>query len=297
MLAAIGRKYGVIEMKTLGEKGYALIFVLWVSALIAVVAAGLVTRVRTNALVASNTDRSATTEAMADGVVRLLALRLSERRQFQRNGVPDTCDYDGTHIEFSVQDQAGLIDLNTAPAFLLTELFARLGVNGAASTQLTDAIFDFRDPDQVAQEGGTEPVLYEGRTFGPKNASFETVEELDQIPGIEEKLYRRMIDLVTVNSFEAGIDPDAAPLEFRHLFEQAPSGDFIGMLASFSSRSPKRVFGLDVRATTTNGGRFRRRAVVYLTGQVAHPFSFLEWQRGTDWKGSADQPAKSCFTL
>jgi type II secretory pathway component PulK len=297
VLAAAGRKHGVIKMKSVREKGYALVFVLWVSALIAVVAAGLVTRVRTNALVVSNTGKSATTEAMADGVVRLLALRLSEGRQFQRNGVPDTCDYEGTRFEFIVQDQAGLIDLNTAPAFLLTELFARLGVNVAVSTQLTDAIIDFRDVDQVSQNGGTEAVIYEGRKFGPKNAPFETVEELDQIPGIGDELYYRMIALVTVNSFEAGIDPDAAPLEFRRLFEQSSRGDFIGMLAGFSSRSPKRVFGLDVRAASPNGGRFRRRAVVYLTGQVARPFSFLEWQRGTDWKDNIGQPAKSCFIL
>jgi general secretion pathway protein K len=284
-------------MKTLGQKGYALVFVLWVSALIAVVAAGLVTRVRTNALVASNIDNGAKAEAIADGVVRLLALRLSEGRQFQRNGVPDSCDYEGTRVEFAIQDQAGLIDLNTAPAFLLTELFARQGVSAAASRQLTDAIFDFRDPDQLAQDEGRETARYEGRTFGPKNAPFETVEELDQIPGIGEELYRRLIDLVTVNSFEAGIDPDAAPPELRRLFEQAPNGDFFGMLTGFSSRSRKQAFGIDVRVTFSSGGRFRRRAVVYLTGQIAHPFSFLEWQRGTDWKDSAGKPAESCFIL
>ena len=194
-------------MRTLGEKGYALVFVLWVSALIAVMSAGLVTRVRTNALVASNTNKSSKAEAMADGVVRLLALHLSEGKQFQKNGALDICDYAGARVEFVIQDQAGLIDLNTAPPFLLSELFARLGLDAVASRQLTDAIFDFRDPDQQAQGGGPEPARYEGRNFGPKNAPFETIEELDQIPGIEEQLYRKVIDLVTVNSFEAGIDP------------------------------------------------------------------------------------------
>jgi general secretion pathway protein K len=284
-------------MKNFGQKGYALVFVLWVCALIAMVAAGLVTKVRTNAIVAANIDKSAKAEAVADGVLRLVALRLSEGRQFQKNGAVDSCDYDGVLVEFVVQDQAGLIDLNTAPGFLLTELFARLGENTTAAALLTDAIFDFRDADQIAQDGGAEPQLYSNQKYGPKNAPFETVEELDQIPGINEELYRRMIELVTVNSFEAGIDPDMAPAELRQLFEQPPRGEFVGMLSSFGSRSQKRAFGIDVRVTFENGGRFRRKALVYMTGQPAHSFKVLEWKRGTDWMNVADQPAKSCFTL
>jgi general secretion pathway protein K len=296
-LAAASLKHGLGAMATRGQKGYALVFVLWVSALIAVVAAGLVTRVRTNALVVSNVDRSLKAGAIADGVTRLLALRLSEGREFQRDGTVNACDYEGAQVEYSVQDQAGLVDLNTAPAFLLTEFFARLGENPEASRQLANEIIDFRDVDQISQDGGPEPVRYDGRTFGPKNAPFETNEELDQIPGIEGQRYRDVIEFVTVNSFEAGIDPDAAPQELRRLFEQEPTGDFIGMLSEFSSRSARRAYGLDVRATLANGGRFRRKAVVYMTGQPARPFSILEWRRGSDWTETAVLQARSCLTL
>ncbi len=284
-------------MTNRGQKGYALVFVLWVSALIAVVASGLVTRVRTNALVASNIDKSVTAAAIADGVTRLLAQRLSEGREFKSDGTADTCEYEGARVYFAVQDQAGLVDLNTAPAFLLTEFFARFGENPEASRRLADAVIDFRDVDQISQDGGPEPARYDGRTFGPKNAPFETIEEMDQIPGIEVQRYRLMTEFMTVNSFEAGIDPEAAPAELRRLFEQTQKGDFIGMLSEFSSLSAKRAYGVDVRVTAANGGRFRRRAVVYLTGQPARPFSVLEWRRGADWTETTYLPTKSCFTL
>lgn len=284
-------------MQRRSERGFALIFVLWVTALIAMVAAGLVTKVRTSALVSSNMDRSSRAEAVADGITRLLALRLSEGRNLSRDGTPGVCDYDGTRVEYAVQDQAGLIDINTAPDFLLAELFARLGRDANSARRLAEDIFDFRDADQTARRGGSEPQRYGGAGFGPKNAPFEAVEELDQVPGMVALQQDSLADLVTVNSFEAGIDPDAAPAALRTLFEQPPSGEFNGMLAAFVSRSQKRAFGLDVRVTMDDGGRFRRRSLAYMTRDPEQPFRFLEWQRGRDWTESRQQAIASCFTL
>jgi general secretion pathway protein K len=279
------------------QKGFALLFVIWVSALIAAVATGLVIKVRTNTLVAANIGQSEKAKRVADGVARLLALRLAEQKTIASNGVSLTCDYEGTKVAYLVQDQAGLVDINTAPDYLLIELISRLGGSAATAKQVTDAIFDYRDPDQTAREGGAEPATYNGRNFGPKNAPFESVEELDQIPGLEDAQYRRLIELVTVNSFEAGIDPAAAPPELRRIFDQTPQGDFTGVLASFVSRSQKRSFELDVRATLKDGGRYSRKALVFVTGQPDRPFAFMSWQRGGAWEGTSPPATQSCLTL
>jgi general secretion pathway protein K len=283
-------------MKT-DQKGFALLFVIWVSALIAAIATGLVIKVRTNTLIAANVMQSKKAERIADGVTRMLALRLAEQKSVTSNGVLSTCDYAGTSVAYRIQDQAGLVDINTAPDYLLIELISRLGGSAAAAKRVTDAIFDYRDPDQTAREGGAEPATYNGRTFGPKNAPFESVEELDQIPGLDDAQYRKLIELVTVNSFEAGIDPAAASPDLRRVFDQAPQGDFTGALASFVSRSQKRSFELDVRATLKEGGRYRRKALVFITGQPDRPFAFMSWQRGGEWEGASPPATQSCFTL
>jgi general secretion pathway protein K len=283
-------------MKNLDQKGFALLFVIWVSALIAAVATGLVIKVRTNTLVAANIGQSEKAKRIADGVTRLLALRLSEQKAFASNGVAFSCDYDGTRVVYLVQDQAGLVDINTAPDYLLIELISRLGGSPASAKLVTDAIFDYRDPDQTAREGGAEPATYAGRNFGPKNAPFESVEELDQIPGLEDAQYRKLIELVTVNSFEAGIDPAVAPPELRRIFDQGAQGDFTGALASFVSRSQKRSFELDVRATLKEGGRYRRKALVFVTGQPDRPFAFMSWQRGGAWEDESSPTTQSCLT-
>ena len=76
-----------------------------------------------------------------------------------------------------------------------------------------DAIADFRDKDDLERLNGAEDSAYSaaGRDYGPKNARFETVDELRRVLGVTPDIYRPLAPLVTVHSGRRGINPVTAP--------------------------------------------------------------------------------------
>ena len=72
------------------------------------------------------------------------------------------------------------------------------------------AIADWRDQDDQTQPGGAESAEYRsaGRV-GPKNAPFESVEELQQVMGIDRDTAQRLAGLATI-SMISSINPQLA---------------------------------------------------------------------------------------
>ncbi|MEE2969905.1 MAG: hypothetical protein VX741_07205 [Pseudomonadota bacterium] len=87
-----------------------------------------------------------------------------------------------------------------------------------------DAIAYFRDKDDLERLNGAEDSAYSaaGREYGPKNARFETVDELRRVLGVTPDIYRRLAPLVTVHSGRRGINPVTAP---HALLLALPGGD------------------------------------------------------------------------
>jgi general secretion pathway protein K len=175
------------------------------------------------------------------------------------------------------------------------ELFAKLGASNQESRDLALALGDYRDVDQQDSKGGAEPTRYADVGFGPKDGPFQAIEELDQLPGLKEEIYRAAKPLVTVHSLQPGIDPATAPAALRELFDQPAIGPFTGFLASYTGARQSKTFSIDVTARLKNGGLFRRLALVVMIRQPDRPFSFLSWQV-PDAQPKPDNPAtmQSC---
>ena len=79
---------------------------------------------------------------------------------------------------------------------------------------LLDTIEDWRDSDDLRRLNGAEEDEYlaDGRIIGPKNAPFESVEELQQVLGITPTLYESIYDFITISG-QKGINPETASLE------------------------------------------------------------------------------------
>ncbi len=279
------------------QRGFVLVAVIWLAGLIAAITTGFVVKVRVDALTASNIVRNTQAELIADGMARLAAWRLATVAQ-PTNTTQTVCMWrKGLTVDVRVQDHAGLADINILPPEFFAELLRGLGADDRKAKEISEAILDFRDGDNVAQSGGIEPKTYPERNFGPKNAPYEAIEELDQLPGMDENLYRSVLPLVTVNSSQPGIDPASAPLALRKAFNQSASGAFTGSLANFVGASQGRTFGLDVRVTADNGARYRRLATAIILRQPERPFAFLTWQRGGEWMEDKTTAltATSCF--
>ena len=80
-----------------------------------------------------------------------------------------------------------------------------VGVDPAKAQSLADAIADFRDPDDLPRLHGAEEADYRdaGLAWGPTNAPFQTVEDLQQVLGMTADIYRRVAPDLSVYSLTA----------------------------------------------------------------------------------------------
>src|SRR5215813_8333178 len=88
--------------------GFVLVSVLWLLALLTVVTLVLLTSVRLDVRAAGQLARHAEAEALADGLTRLIALRLGNRARrppaheaIAVDGTPFTCSDDGARVEIA----------------------------------------------------------------------------------------------------------------------------------------------------------------------------------------------------
>jgi general secretion pathway protein K len=224
------------------------------------------------------------------------ALRLASpanmNEPLKLNGEPAHCQWsDDISVAISIQDQGGLVDLNTASPDLLLALMQGLGADDAKSVGIVAALQDFRDPDAQSANGGVEPAMFPGKAYGPKNAPLAIPGEIDQVPELDDALFNKLMPFVTVTSQQSGIDLSSAPQKLLELLGSRDSA------ARFSSPSPAKTFSIDVTAELKNSSRYRRQALVSLLRQPDRPFAVLAWRRGGDTGDTPPLPASgpSCF--
>jgi general secretion pathway protein K len=257
--------------------GFALVMAVWLFGLLAAVLASFLLKVRSENLIAANLASNARVELIADGLVRATALELATKSSLN-SGTYRRCLWSSdVRVEILVQDQAGLIDLNTAPLPLLAQVIAMQGVAAGSAEALAAAIGDYRDRDNDS-DGAAEPTLYKGENFGPKNAPFSVVEELQQVPGVGLQLFDQLSPWLTVHSFENGLDARQAPDALRRLI----GGEGREIFSAYQAASKNFAVMIDVRVEAGNA-RFRRKAVAALHRQPERPLSFLTWQRDARW--------------
>ena len=278
------------------DAGFVLVSVIWIAGLLAVVATAFAITVRSHTLAGSNVIYNTRAESVADGMALATALRLatpaSANEPFKLNAKPTHCQWsDDIAVAISIQDQGGLVDLNTASPDLLKALLQGVGTNDATSVGLVAALQDFRDPDSQSASGGIEPANFPGKVYGPKNAPLAIPEEIDQVPELDDALFHRLMPFVTVYSQQAGIDLSSAPQKLLDLLGTRDAA------LRFASPSPAKTFSIDVTAELRNGSRYRRQALVSLLRQPDRPFAILAWRRGGDTSETPPFPTNgpACF--
>jgi general secretion pathway protein K len=197
------------------QRGMVLVIVLWIVTLLAVMAGGFAYSMRVETRLATSAVERAQARALAEaGVAYALAWQLDTDPEMQKkwppNGDPHDWEFGGGRIRISVEDAAGRISLNNADPQLLRKVLIGIGVAEANVENLMAAIADWRDQDDQTQPGGAESAEYRsaGRV-GPKNAPFESVEELQQVIGIDRDTAQRLAGLATI-SMVSGINPQLA---------------------------------------------------------------------------------------
>jgi general secretion pathway protein K len=297
------------------ERGFALLAVLLVLALIGVLGAefAYVTRLEASAvraykdgIVAAHLAEAAIAQAMrevasewtvvtADDEGELtfftrerIALRHLPRRDVQLGAGQFT---------YRLRDEEALLNLNTVQPGRLEALLEALGVQRGARDQIVDSIQDWRDPNDEHRLNGAEsddyylklPVPYRAR-----NANLESVSELLQIRGITPEIFyghergAGLADAVTVRSVGQININTTSPLVLRALgLSDAEAGAVIQTrrdtpYVTVPGQFGGRGFSVTTRTfrVTAEGivhGRVAARITAVLRRQSETDIAVVEW--------------------
>ena len=276
-----------------GQRGVALILVLWVLALVSALILAFLGSADTALHIARNDDAAAQAQTLAESGVTLAILALNDpapATRWQADGSVHRVSFGGGTIEIKVADENGKIDLNVAPPELFIGLFRTLGASDDAATAMAAAIIDWRS----GNTGGGNTGASADNSAAPAPRQFFDVSELAQVPGVSRDMYRRAAPFLTVYSFSPYINPMTAPAEVLQSLpgvDEAAIGSFLASRAQSGGDattvgpvpaagdmavSPVSTVTITARAQVT-GGRYTREAVVSLTATPSAPFTILAW--------------------
>ena len=299
------------------ERGFALLLVIWVVAILSVLAAGFAVATRSESRLARNLLEAAEARALAEaGVARagLALLETDPRRQWRGDGTPHELALEGGTARIRIEDEAGKIDLNLAPPELLSGLCVELRIDGSICAALMDGVTERRRsvaptpaPNQPLQLGALRFQAGQAIGIGTQSltqlqvAAFGAVDELSQLPGIDPETVERLRPFVTVYSQNPRIDtsvaprevllaiPGANPREVERLMDaraalslNPQAGTVLPTLSgvdNYVASGQLRIATILATGVTERGAAFTRRTIVALSGVANHPLQTLEWRQ------------------
>jgi general secretion pathway protein K len=290
-----------------GQRGWALISVLWTTAMLGMMAAATqdltVTSVRTERRALAR----AHLENDLDAAVARAVLALDDSRTDQRwrvDSYSHAFTYDGIPMSVTIQDEDGKFDLNEADDDTLEPLFQSVGMDAKTAAVIADRIVEWRtDPtsdDAHTLHGGNDAdYAAAGLPWRPRHADFQTVSELNLVLGMTPALFARIRPAVTVYSRNDSPDEDVAPQSVLNaLYPGNPTqvqrimAQHSGSVQAGLQTAPKtqgsaiidagtdltgKVFEIDVDASYMQRHE-TRRVVVLMTGGGSKPYLVQHWE-------------------
>jgi general secretion pathway protein K len=195
------------------QRGVAMILVVWVIALMSVLLGSFALIARTEGMQARHLFDTTTARYAAEAGLERAVFELRRpdpNSRWTGDGRPYEFQFDNALVHVELTDESGKIDLNSVGDDILVQLFVSVGLNLDQATQLSDAIQDWRDPDEIARPHGAEAPEYQsaGLSYVPRNAPFQTVSEVQQVLGMSYELYSKIEPAVTI--YAGGAQPNAA---------------------------------------------------------------------------------------
>lgn len=277
-------------------RGAALVLVLWLVAMLAALVGAFALSARIEHMQGRVLHRGVSGAEAARAGLEYAVARLADRNP-ETHWLPDGRDYawqfGEADLQIRVVDESGKVDLNSAGAALLEGLLAAAGAEQEQAAAIAAAILDWRDPDDLGQPAyPAEGPQYAaaGLPYGPKDAPFESVAELQLVLGMESALYDAIAEDLTVHSGMAspdarfagervllamGLDPEPV-LEQREQQQEMMSDP--GLVAGGSG-----TYSIDSRARLADGRQAVLRAVVRIGGGGLPGAAYvpLRWHEGT----------------
>lgn len=290
------------------SRGVALVFVLWMLALLTLLLGSFALITRTEALQSRHLLDTTQARYAAEAGINQAAWALSlpdPTLRWMPDGRAYQMRFDQTQVEIRITDESGLIDLNAAEPQTFVNLFVGVGVDLLLATSIAEAIVDWRDGDDLRLLNGAEDSDYDaaGYNYGAKDAPFDVPGELQQVMGMTYELYQQVAPALTVYSGQAVPNLAYAPLEVMRAFpnidpnlaqmlieqRQAWLPGLGGAPPTLPDGTPlvaeggTGTYSIESRATLPNGAWTELRVTLRLGGSgiSGRAFSVLRWQDGT----------------
>jgi general secretion pathway protein K len=195
----------------IGQRGFALLIVLWTLAILSLIGADLVATSRQETRLARNMLDAAAAEAAADGAVQqaIFALLAPPPRHWRPDGRVRVLREGPNLIELRIEDEGGKVNVNFAPVELLQSLLLQLGSDPQTAANVAAAIDDWRTtrPQPVAPAATLVRNVAAGRDYAPPGAPFESLDELAGVLGMTPAWLALLRPHVTLYS---DADPDGS---------------------------------------------------------------------------------------
>jgi len=282
------------------QQGIALVLVLWMLALLTIMATGYSRMMRTETMLTANLVHSAQAAALAEAGINTAItelLKSTQEQYWRTDGTRYEYELNNHLITVEIRAESGKIDLNTARTELLYGLLESIKVREDNLLPLLQAILDWRDKDDLVRNHGAEDADYRiaGISHGAKDGPFNSLDELLLVKGFTPELYRKIRPALTIYSHNAGIYPQSAPREAllaiplvtiaavdNYLVQRDAINEpnqlssLLGVDSKYLAKGMGTVFSITSEAKINNT-LTRLNAVITLRSNGQRPYSILAW--------------------
>ncbi len=289
------------------QKGIALIVVLWMMAIMTLIALVFSQGVRTDVLLSGHfTNQVKATSLAEEGIWRAVMMLLDKapvntlQEKLRLDGSPYELSVEQGQLRVSLQSESALIDLNRATDELLLNLLETTMGDIDQASAIVAAILDWRDADSLTRLSGAEDNEYAimGVEYGARDGMINSVDELRRIRGVSQELFEKLLPMVTIFSGQTRIAVQVAPREVllslpdmtpglvdNILAERAsdPNYAIMPMLPARARKYAGAVQSKYIRISSraeVNGTAAGITAVILLKPGVRQPVTVISWRDG-----------------
>jgi len=285
------------------QRGLALVIVIWILTLMTLMAGSFAKTMRRESSISYALTAGARALALAESSVTLAEFNLSQNDPEQRWRADGTI-YEiigpESRTRIRVFAESGKVDLNTSNEDQLAAVLSAVIDSDWQQQDVLNAILDWRDADDDTRTQGAEKRQYRlaGLSYGPSNAAFQSIEELQLVLGMNTAIFAALQPYITVYSGESVVDQryaspelltilatdlkqknvhDAA-LEQRSENRSEQDGELNDTEQAFTSEG--QTYTIIVEAMVQDEASAGVEAVArYQSAEYGLPFETLDWKQ------------------
>ena len=248
------------------DRGFALVIVLGLMAVLALVGSILTSAVNAHVRAARDFEQRMRGRMLVESAVAAAILDLRRKtgrplliaeNDIVREPVTCTMAADGT-VAIRVTDVAGRVDLNTGAPALFEALIAGLGYDAGTARTIATEI-------EVRRADWAQSATPERRRVQPQLQAFITEDDIRQLPGVTPGIARAILPHTTVFSGQRGIDPRAVTPGLSAILLAG------GADTSLFATSQRQSYIVTVAARTAQGGLFALETVLGIVRDPRFP--------------------------